>query len=210
MLKSLRHHPATAVHISHCISSTNREWYRTVPQADCNDFVHKNDTDTSEISTWQNIKLLRPRKTCARIWSLQTTWPSTEQCKFGNLSGYLERVALTFKSSCFGMIVTLLFFTVSTLPCRLISSPSQTSTVSPGAKLCSLSDLVAFSATTEGESMWHVNLRGLHFKPTSSHSRSISTPSGCSSNFSNSDKVGFTPSTVWTKQNSPHCLESSL
>lgn len=47
--------------------------------------------------------------------------------------------APTLRSSCLGMMVILLPSTLRILPCRLMSSPSHTSTLSPGWKLCSRS-----------------------------------------------------------------------
>lgn len=46
---------------------------------------------------------------------------------------------VTLRSSCLGIMVILLPSTLRTLPCRLMSSPSHTSTLSPGWKLCSRS-----------------------------------------------------------------------
>lgn len=45
----------------------------------------------------------------------------------------------TFRSSCLGMMVILLPSTLRIFPCRLISSPSHTSTLSPACRLCSRS-----------------------------------------------------------------------
>lgn len=45
----------------------------------------------------------------------------------------------TFRSSCLGIMVILLPSTLRIFPCRLINSPSQTSTLSPACRLCSRS-----------------------------------------------------------------------
>lgn len=65
-------------------------------------------------------------------------------------------------------------------PCKLINSPSHTSTLSPVLKEC---------VTAESSLLPDAPLPGAPLK-------SNSTPSGASSNLSNSDKVGFTPSAI--------------
>lgn len=100
------------------------------------------------------------------------------------------------------MIVILLPSTLRILPCRLISSPSHTSTLSPGWKLCSRSfpkgdNRESQGTTTHGKQQY---ARRGTCVPVLSVTTSRSMPSGWSSNFSSSDKVGFTPSVICQEQ----------
>lgn len=108
-------------------------------------------------------------------------------------------LSATFRSSCLGMMVILLPSTLRILPCRLISSPSHTSTLSPGWKLCSrsfpgkLRDQDAAGGTARSGGAHAENPPCV---PVLSVTTSKSMPSGWSSNFSSSDRVGFTPSVI--------------
>lgn len=89
-------------------------------------------------------------------------------CTFSKIKSLCE---LTCRSSCLGMMVMRCPSMARILPWRFINSPSQTSMLSPALNEC------------PGPSS---------LPPVGS---SMSIPSGASSNFSSSDKVGFTPKT---------------
>lgn len=180
----------------------------------CTSCIVRSENRTTRFSSTRTISPVSP----SYLPAITLTWSPILKCFFSswdiNSSG-------SRRSSCLGIMVILLPSTLITLPWRWTNSPSHTSTTSPGIRLwftspCCLSGTTARSKRlfTHDKHFFLIYLfwQRMHVSHESCvHSvylpiillwtnkcnlHSTSAPSGVSSNFSSSARVGFTPSAI--------------